>query len=101
MAEKKPERKPMMSGHCATPATADPESSHLRCAKHGAGSTANPAKIFHPCPCGCHLGETYECGGCGRPIREAPYWPNDDEPGEMVYQHVDAVTGQAVGEFCA
>lgn len=90
---------PRLSGHCATPATSDPQASHDRCARLRGGSTANPTKTYTPCPCPCHLGETFECGGCGRPIREAPLWPNEDEPGEMVYTHLDK-DGSAVGEAC-
>lgn len=93
-------RQPQMSGWCGTPSTSDPEESHARCARKGGGNTANPFKEFQPCPCECHLGETYDCGNCGRPLREAPLWPNEDEPGEMVYTHIDKKTGQALGEVC-
>lgn len=87
-------RKPMMSGHCANPSPG----SHKRCR---GGQTANPQREFQPCPCPCHLGESYECGNCGRPLREAPGWPNEEEPGEMVYVHVEPATGRAIGELCA
>lgn len=108
----------MMSGYCAFPASersvkgvvheVGPSHSHDRCATLGAGSMANPDKEFSPCPCGCHLGtDEYECGNCGRPLREAPRWPNDfangDEdadPDEMVYVHIDPATGRAIGEEC-
>lgn len=90
----------MMSGHCATPSTTNGVSSHDRCDRQGGGSSANPTRTFHPCPCSCHLGEEYECGNCGRPLFEAPLWPNEDEPGEMVYTHVDPHTGRAIGEVC-
>jgi len=98
-------RRPMMCGHCAYPAThtaegepLEPEFSHARCT---GGNTANPAREFQPCPCPCNLGETeYECGNCKKPLREALYWPNEDEPGEMVYVHIDPATGRAIGEEC-
>lgn len=93
----------MMSGHCAFPTTDSPVTSHDRCEVHGGGNTANPKKEFHPCPCSCHLGEEFECGNCGRALREAPLWPNTDpdcEPDEMVYTHVDPHTGRAIGEVC-
>lgn len=90
----------LMSGHCAFPTTSNPEKSHERCDLHGGGSKANPRKEFVPCPCSCHLGEEFECGNCGRPLREAPGWPNTDEPGEMVYTHIDPHTGRAIGEVC-
>lgn len=96
----------MMSGHCNFPATERADGtkpdSHGNCARHGAGNTASPTKEFAPCPCACHLGtDEYECGNCGRPLREAPMWPNEDEPGEMVYVHIDPSTGRAIGEECA
>jgi len=98
-------KKPMMSGFCAFPST-DGSDSHERCARIGAGNWSNPTKEFAPCPCSCHLGEEYECAGCGRTIREAPMWPNydptdvdeDGRPG-MIYVHVDT-TGRAIGEEC-
>lgn len=88
----------MMSGWCRTPSNTDGVDSHTRCR---GGNYANPAKEFQPCPCGCHLAEEYECGNCGRPLREAPLWPNEDEPGETVYVHIDPKTGEAIGEMCA
>lgn len=98
-------RRPLMCGHCAFPAThttegepLDESVSHGRCV---GGNTANPDGEFQPCPCPCNLGdEEYECGNCGRPLREALYWPNEDEPGEPVYVHIDSVTGRAIGEEC-
>jgi hypothetical protein len=98
----------MMSGHCAYPSTHDanhnplPASySHDRCQAMGAGNRANPDGEFAPCPDSCHLGtDEYECGNCGGPLREAPMWPNEDEPGEMVYVHIDPTTGRAIGEEC-
>lgn len=89
----------IMSGHCSFPVTDDPQSSHDRCARNGGGSRANPAKIFTPCPCACHLGETFECSGCGRPIREALSWPFDED-GDIRYTHV-AADGRACGEDCS
>jgi len=88
-----------MSGHCSTPQTANPAASHERCARMGGGMRANPAKEFAPCPCHCHLGEIFECSECGRDIAEAPLWPNEDEPGEMVYVHIDK-NGRAISEEC-
>lgn len=87
-----------MSGWCSAPSSNDPEGSHARC--HG-GNTARPTKEFQPCPCPCHLGEEYECDGCGEALFEAPLWPNEDEPGEMVYTHVHPKTGRATQEECA
>jgi hypothetical protein len=88
----------MMSGHCGTPQSLHPEESHARC---GGGNTWNPDKEFQPCPCPCHLGEDlFECANCGGTLREAPLWPNENEPGEMVYTHVDTQTGRAIGEDC-
>lgn len=94
-------KRPLMSGHCLNPQTEQPHLSHERCQAQGGGNRANPEKEFQPCPCACHLGEEYECGNCGRPLREALLWPNEDEPGEMVYVHVDVKTGRAIGEICA
>jgi hypothetical protein len=83
-----------MSGFCATPATDDPESSHLRCR---GGNTANPAKEFQPCPDACHYRDLphYECGECGGTLVETA-WANDDPDDvddegnpEPVYVHVD------------
>lgn len=101
-------RQPMMSGHCNFPATqlpggaaAPPSLSHERCAAQGAGNWANPAREYQPCPCACHFpGEDLECE-CGGTLREAPHWPNEDEPGEMVYTHIDHKTGRATGENCS
>lgn len=87
---------PMKSGHCAYPQTAVPEESHDRCARNGAGNRSNPAKVFSPCPCHCHLGDQYECGNCGRLIAEAPGW---DGTGEMTYVHID-VSGNGISEDC-
>lgn len=89
--------RPIISGHCNFPVTSNPESSHERCEGNGAGSRANPGKVFHPCPCSCHLGEVYECGNCGREIAEAPFWNGD---GEMTYVHLDPKDGRAIGEDC-
>ena len=103
----------MMSGHCAFPAThvnGEPAGnlSHERRQTMGAGSASNPDREFAPCPCGCHLGtDEYECGNCGRPLREAPMWPNEyaegiegADPDEMVYVHIDPADGRAIGEEC-
>lgn len=87
----------MISGHCQNPQTAHPEESHDRCARNGAGAAANPTRAWRPCRCGCHLGEHYECGNCGRGIAESIYW---DGSGEVVYVHVDPATGEAIGEDC-
>lgn len=86
------------SGHCSFPQTEDPTKSHERCAANGGGSRANPKKVFNPCPCSCHYGEEYECGGCGRTIVECLAWPFDVD-GDMHYTHVDA-RGWATGEEC-
>jgi hypothetical protein len=78
-----------------------PALSHERCHLMGAGNIASPTGEFAPCPCSCHLGdELYECANCGGYLREAPMWPNEDEPGEMVYVHIDPTTGRATGEEC-
>ena len=91
-------KRPMMSGHCAHPAVN--EDSHARCHRQGGGQRANPEKEFQPCPCACHYGdEEFECGGCGRPIREALTWPLDDD-GDVRYSHMDK-DGRALGEDCA
>jgi hypothetical protein len=91
---------PLLSGHCAFPQTADPQQSHDRCARNGAGNRSNPAKVFSPCPCHCHLGERYECGNCGRTIAEAPFWDGRGGVGdEMVYVHIDP-DGRGIGEDC-
>lgn len=86
-------RHPMMSGHCASPS----KGSHERCQKMGHGNTANPDKEFVPCPCECHLAETFECE-CGGTIRLAPHWdPSDAE----TYVHVDLKRdGRAIGTEC-
>jgi len=86
------------SGHCSFPVTSDPQSSHDRCARNGGGSRANPKKVFTPCPCACHYGEEFECGGCGRPIVECLAWPFDVD-GDLHYTHVDE-KGWATGEEC-
>lgn len=83
--------RPMMSGHCGYPQTAEPHLSHARCERMGAGSAANPEKRFHPCPCPCHYpGDIYECAGegCGGRIKEAPYL-GLDEDGDPQYVHVN------------
>lgn len=103
----------MKSGHCNFPAThldgkpLPVSHSHERCAAHGAG-TKSPTQGFMPCPCHCHLGlDEYECANCGRPLREAPTWPNEyaqgvkgADPDEMVYVHIDPITGDARAEEC-
>lgn len=93
-------RRPLMSGHCAHPSKNEEtgETSHERCHRQGGGQRANPTKEFQPCPCPCHYGEEFECGGCGQPIREAPLWPYDSD-GDMRYTHIDR-TGRAIGEDC-
>lgn len=93
-------RPPRLSGHCRFPETPQPTRSHERCQRLGHGNTANPEGEFSPCPCKCHLNtDEFECGNCGQPLREAPHWPNEDEPGEMVYVHVDS-NGNALAEEC-
>ena len=92
-------RQPLMSGHCATPATSDPDASHARCQ---GGQRANPEKEFQPCPCPCHLGDHYECE-CGGLIAEALAYPQEyDEDGEPIttYVHVDHKTGRIIGDEC-
>lgn len=104
-------RKPLMSGHCASHSTHEELSeaqaaSHQRCVNNGGGNRANPKREFQPCPCPYHYGtdadgnpaEVYECGGCGREIVEAWYWPLDDD-GDPRYTHIDE-TGRALGEDC-
>ena len=88
-------RRPLMSGHCAHPATnAD---SHKRCAGF---TRANPDKIFQPCPCTCHFPEArYECGNCGATIVAAPHWPSDED-GDTRYLHVDPTRPRIVAEEC-
>lgn len=88
-----------MSGHCAHPATDTPQKSHERCP---GGNRANPGKEFSPCPCPCHLGaDEFECAGCGRPLRIALRWPQEDPetPDDPVYTHIDK-EGRALGEEC-
>lgn len=88
--------KPMLSGHCATPSTADPEFSHNRCAMQGAGNKARPSKEFQPCPCPCHYEDLprYECGECEGVLVETLIENDDkkdvDEDGNLypVYLHV-------------
>lgn len=99
--------KPMMSGHCATPSTADPDESHARCARLGAGNKARPSKEFQPCPCPCHyVGlPRYECE-CERTLVETRI-ENDDlkdidpETGELypVYFHL-ARDGSITSQEC-
>lgn len=90
-------RKPMMSGLCAFPQTAHPEESHALCR---GGNTANPSREFAPCPCECHLGdERFDCANCEFELAEAPLWPNEEDPDEPVYVHVDH-KGRAIGEEC-
>jgi hypothetical protein len=117
-------RRPMMSGHCAnarfnhdtSKMTPHGREAHARCA---GGQRANPAKVFQPCACGCHLpapadAELFDCGECGKIIIEAPRWPCypgiEDEPGDPRYTHMDWTlndagevvggTGRALGEEC-
>ena len=93
--------RPMLSGHCSVPQTEHPELSHQRCERNGAGNTHRPGKEFQPCPCGCHLGEEFECANCGRPLREAPLWPSSYDDADVTYVHINPKTGLAVGEECA
>lgn len=88
----------IMSGHCATPSTTDGVSSHERCARMGSGSSANPAKIFHPCPCPCHLmpDEGYECERDGLPLRETDQFLGT---GESTFVHIGK-DGRVLGEEC-
>ena len=92
-------RKGSKSGHCGAPSigssVAPRRGSHARCK---GGNRANPDKEFSPCLCACHLGEHYECGGCGRLIAEAVEVPWDVNDGPT-YFHVGA-DGHAVGEDC-
>lgn len=85
----------LMSGHCAHPSTE--HDSHAKCS---GGQRSNPRNIFQPCPCPCHLGEEYDCGNCGRPLREANLWPLDEDD-DMRYTHIDPKDGRAIGEDCA
>lgn len=104
-------RKPLMSGHCAShighaDLSEAQAASHSRCVNNGGGNRANPQREFQPCPCAHHYNldadgnpaEVYECGGCGREIVEAWYWPLDED-GETRYTHIDG-TGRALGEEC-
>lgn len=86
----------MMSGHCSFPAT---ERMHNGKVEPVSSSYSHEHCTLGGCPCGCHLGDSFECG-CGKTIREAPLMDNIDEPGEMVYVHVDPTTGRALGEEC-
>lgn len=98
---------PQMSGHCATPSSSDPQSSHGRCAKMGAGNKSRPSKEFQPCPCPCHYEPLpqYECG-CGGMLVETTF-DNDDpkdidpETGELypVYYHL-AHDGSITSQEC-
>lgn len=93
--------KPLMSGHCRFPRSKKPKKSHHWCEdKNGAGTYVKVSDTYLACSCPCHLGEEYECGGCGRPIREAPLWPDPDNPDGPVYVHVDVTTGEAIGVEC-
>lgn len=76
------------TGHCQFPQTKHPEESHLRCQRGGGGTLTRATGNFHPCPCTCHLGEEFDCSGCGYLIREAPVL-GPDEDGDMQYAHVD------------
>lgn len=98
--------KPMLSGHCATPSTADPDESHARCARMGAGNKARPSKEFQPCPCSCHYADLpqYECG-CGGTLVETLIENDDpkdlDEDGNLypVYFHL-ARDGSITSQEC-
>jgi hypothetical protein len=89
----------LMSGFCAHPHS---DAAHYRCPGY---NIANPDKEYQGCPCACHLGEEYECENCGGALREAPLmrplWAIDpDDPDEMVYTHIAASDGRALGEEC-
>ena len=95
---------PIMSGHCAFPATHNDKHqpisatlSHERCVLNGAG-VVSPDGAWHPCPCACHLGEEFECE-CGRVIREALNMPLDED-GDEPYAHIDPKDGRAVYTGC-
>jgi hypothetical protein len=92
-------RQPLMSGHCAYPSRGpDGNDSHSRCLGY---NRANPQGEFQPCPCPHHYEdcEEFECSGCGRTIKAAPFWPLDED-GDMRYTHIDPATGRATGEDC-
>lgn len=98
--------RPQMSGHCSTPVTDNPQSSHDRCQRQGGGNTARPSREFQPCPCACHYVDLprYECG-CGGVLVETA-WENDDptdvdEDGNLypVYVHLDH-DGMLIGQEC-
>lgn len=92
------ETKPMMSGHCSFPQTAEPRLSHERCTRNGAGSKANPRKEFFPCPCQCHFaGEQFQCE-CGDTLAVAPYLGLDDD-GDDQYVHLDH-QGRMTSMYC-
>lgn len=94
-SEAEPIRRPLMSGHCAHHS----EGSHERCERNGAGSRANPDKIFQPCPCRDHFpDEEFECE-CGATIVAAPHYPLDED-GDVRYVHFDPKTGRIVDEEC-
>lgn len=81
--------RPIWSGHCQFPATADPKGSHERCIHNGGGCLSPGTGVFTPCPCSCHLGtEDFDCTGCGYLIREAPALGLDAD-GDVQYAHVD------------
>ena len=90
-------RRPLMSGHCAFPQSANPDESHARCKGY---SRANPDKIFQPCPDLCHYPkERYECAGCGGTILAAPHYPLDED-GDIRYVHLDTKRNRASDEEC-
>lgn len=94
-------RRPLISGHCSSPQTNNPDESHLRCQKNGGGSRANPGKIFQPCPCLCHFPpERYECASCGGTIVAAPHYP-PDEDGDTHYVHLDTKRMRVTDGECA
>lgn len=96
----------IMSGHCGNPAThdhkhrpVDPYDSHERCQDLGGGVFTTSTATFHPCPCSCHVGEEYECSGCGESIYEAPtLGPN--EAGEVQYVHLTTDGLRMTGVYC-
>lgn len=103
VVDDKPMQRPMLSGHCQSPANApgDPEAaireSHARCQRMRGGNIARPGKEFSPCPCWCHLGDDYECE-CGGIIRVALNMPTDED-GEPTYVHID-MEGNAMYGGC-